>query len=505
MDYEQLQFERNKAIEDMIKELKNGVIGWHDRTSYFVPSNPTSKIFFTGVNRFLLYGICKEKGYKVPYFCTKKQAEENGWMIKDGQEPETLVMIKEYENKKVKKLIDGVERTVLEKVKLPEREIKEFLVYNIDQFDNASVKEHTFPDTFLDKMGELLEIKDIDAADFTDKKEYAHACLRAAVAKVYKNNAGSLKADLTESFICNSLGLDMDSAKEYPVSEWVTEVENNKSEFLKTLSAAENSSKKIVDIYKNNLERAKKEKDLEGVNVQELYENVARDLQKLYVFDNKFFVYEDIMKSLKNEDTRKMLMASLMKKYSKNKYRTHVRDIILIGKVVSSLSMTETMDNQKYVNEIEKEINIIEKSVSVDFGKDFEKHPYNLAVSISNAATGILNMSKEEILDKLKDHDGRTEVMDSIGKVYMDKLQSASKRSDVINELRAIKGVINEIAALENPDLVKNRNSKMNKETVAEHVDEKKTGNYKDFASELKEDGSKKQSDFSRKSRGKKR
>lgn len=76
-------------------------------------------------------------------------------MIKDGQEPETLVMIKEYENKKVKKFIDGVERTVLEKVKLPEREIKEFLVYNIDQFDNASVKEHTFPDTFLDKMGEL--------------------------------------------------------------------------------------------------------------------------------------------------------------------------------------------------------------------------------------------------------------------------------------------------------------------------------------------------------------
>lgn len=32
MDYEQLQFERNKAIEDMIKELKNGVrrIKWAD-------------------------------------------------------------------------------------------------------------------------------------------------------------------------------------------------------------------------------------------------------------------------------------------------------------------------------------------------------------------------------------------------------------------------------------------------------------------------------------------
>ena len=271
------------------------------------------------------------------------------------------------------------------------------------------------------------------------------------------------------------------------------------------LSMAENTSKKVMDIYKNNIDRVQKEKALEGVNVLELYENVARDLQKLYVFNNQYFSQEDILNSLKNEDTRKQVMGSLLKKYSKNKYRTHVRDLLLIGKVVSSLSMTETMDNQKYVNEIEKEINIIEKSVSVDFGKDFEKHPYNLAISISNAATGILNMSKKEIFDKLKDHDGRTEVMDSIGKVYMDKLQSASKRSDVINELRTIKGVINEIAALENPDLVKNKNSKMNKETVAEHVDDKKMGNYKDFASELKEDGSKKQSDFTRKSRGKKR
>lgn len=92
------------------------------------------------------------------------------------------------------------------------------------------------------------------------------------MAKVYKNNAGSLKADLTESFICNSLGFDMDSAKEYPVSEWVTEVENNKSEFLKTLSAAENSSKKIVDIYKNNLERAKKEKALKRL----MYKNCMK-------------------------------------------------------------------------------------------------------------------------------------------------------------------------------------------------------------------------------------
>lgn len=491
MDYEQLQFERNKAIEDMIKELKNGVIGWHDRTSYFVPSNPTSKIFFTGVNRFLLYGICKEKGYKVPYFCTKKQAEENGWMIKDGQEPETLVMIKEYENKKIKKLIDGVERTVLEKVKLPEREIKEFLVYNIDQFDNASVKEHTFPDTFLDKMGELLEVKDIDAADFTDKKEYAHACIRAAVAKVYKNNASSLKADLTESFICNSLGLDMDPAKEYPVSEWVTEVENNKLEFLKTLSAAENSSKKIVDIYKNNLERAKKEKDLEEVNVQELYENVARDLQKLYVFDNKFFVYEDIMKSLKSEDTRRMLMASLMKKYSKNKYRTHVRDLILIGKVVSSLSRTDTVENQRYVDTIKKEINVIEKSVTVDFGKDFENHPYNLAVAISNAAAGVLKMPKEEIFDKLKDKDGRTEIMDSLGKIYIEKLQATSKRSAPAKELNVIKMVINEIATLENPDLVKNKSSEKFKEGYSVVPAGKKNSSYRDFADELRDDGKK--------------
>lgn len=505
MNFDELEFEKNRAIEGIVEELKNGIISWHDRTSHFVSSNPVSNIFYTGVNRFLLYGISKEKGYDIPYFCTQKQAEDNGWSIKDNQQPETLVMIKEYANKKVKKVVDGVEKVVTEKVKLHEREIKEFQVYNISQLDNVDIKEHKFPDDLLDKMGELLEVKDLALDDFTDKKEYALACIHAAVSKIYKDNTNPLKADLTESFICNSLGIDFDARKEYPVTEWAVEIENNKPEFLKMLSMAENTSKKVMDIYKNNIDRVQKEKALEGVNVLELYENVARDLQKLYVFNNQYFDQEDILNSLKNEDTRKQVMGSLLKKYSKNKYRTHVRDLLLIGKVVSSLSMTETMDNQKYVNEIEKEINIIEKSVSIDFGKDFEKHPYNLAVSISNAATGILNMSKEEIFDKLKDHDGRTEVMDSIGKVYMDKLQSASKRSDVINELRAIKGVINEIAALENPDLVKNKNSKMNKETVAEHVDDKKMGNYKDFASELKEDGSKKQSDFTRKSRGKKR
>ena len=477
MNFDELEFEKDRVAESIVEDLKNGIISWHDRTSRFVPSNPASNIFYTGVNRFLLYGISKEKGYDIPYFCTQKQAEEKGWSIKDGQQPETLVMIKEYENKKVKKVVDGVEKVVTEKVKLHEREIKEFQVYNISQLDNVDIKEHKFPDDLLDRMGELLEVNNLVSDDFTDKKEYAFACIHAAVSQIYKdsNNYNSLKADLTESFICNSLGIDFDVRKECPATEWAVEIENNKSEFLNTLSIAENTAKKVMDVYKDNIDRVEREKALEGVNVLELYEDIARDLQKLYVFNNQYFSHEDILNSLQNKDTRKQVMGSLLKKYSKNKYRTHVRDLILIGKVVSSLSMTEPTDNQKYVNEIEKEINIIEKSVSVDFGKDFEKHPYNLAVSISNAATGILNMSKEEIFDKLKDHDGRTEIMDSISKVYMDKLQSVSKQSDEMNDLKAIKCVIKEIAALENPDLVKNK------------------------------DNVKKQSDFVRRNRGKKR
>lgn len=235
-----------------------------------------------------------------------------------------------------------------------------------------------------------------------------------------------------------------------------------------------------------------KRKSLEGVNVQELYENVARDLQKLYVFDNKFFVYEDIMNSLKSEDTRKMLMVSLMKKYSKNKYRTHVRDIILIGKVVSFLSRTDTVENQRYVDTIKKEINVIKKSVTVDFGKDFEKHPYNLAVAISNAAAGVLKMPKEEIFEKLKDKDGRTKIMDSLDKIYMEKLQAASKRSAPAKELNAIKMVINEIAALENPDLVKNKSSEKFKEGYSVVPAGKKNSSYRDFAGELRDDGEKK-------------
>lgn len=99
MNFDELEFEKDRVAESIVEDLKNGIISWHDRTSRFVPFNPASNIFYTGVNRFLFYGISKEKGYDIPYFCTQKQAEEKGWSIKDGQQPETLVMIKEYENK----------------------------------------------------------------------------------------------------------------------------------------------------------------------------------------------------------------------------------------------------------------------------------------------------------------------------------------------------------------------------------------------------------------------
>lgn len=506
MNFDEIEFEKNRTLESVLEDLKRGIISWHDRYSGFIPSNPTSDIFYTGVNRFLLYGISKDKGYDVPYFCTKKQAEDKGWSLKDGQEPETLVMIKEYENKKVIKNVNGVDITVLEKVKLPERVIKEFQVYNVSQFSNADITENKFSDELLDKMGELLEIDNISLDDFNDKKEYAYACIHAAVSNIYKDDSDSLKMDLTESFICNSLGLDIDEERKCPVNEWIEKIENNRSDFLKTLSIAENTSKKIIDVYKNNIERVQKEKSLEGVNIFELYEDVARNLQKIYVFNNKYFAFEDILDTLKNENNRKQLMVSLLKKYSKNKNRTHVRDLILIGKVVSSLSLTENIDNQQYVNEIEKEINIIEKSVSIDFGKNFEKHPYNLAVSISKAAEDILSLSKEEIFDRLKDKNGRTEIMDSLGKAYMDKLQISSKISGNIKEINLIKGVINEIAALDNPDLIKNNNKKEpGVKEPSSNVTDKKPTNYKDFASELKNDDSKKQIPFTRYKRGRKK
>lgn len=125
----------------------------------------------------------------------------------------------------------------------------------------------------------------------------------------------------------------------------------------------------------------------------------------------------------------------------------------------------------------------------------YTTHPneesYNLAVVISNAAAGVLKMPKEEIFDKLKDKDGRTKIMDSLGKIYMEKLQAASKRSAPAKELNAIKMVINEIAALENPDLVKNKSSEKFKEEYSVVPAGKKNSSYRDFAGELRDDGKK--------------
>lgn len=69
-----------------------------------------------------------------------------------------------------------------------------------------------------------------------------------------------------------------------------------------------------------------------------------------------------------------------------------------------------------------------------------------------------------------------------------------------------IKGVINEIAALDNPDLIKNNNKKEpGVKEPSSNVTDKKPTNYKDFASELKNDDSKKQIPFTRYKRGRKK
>lgn len=81
--------------------------------------------------------------------------------------------------------------------------------------------------------------------------------------------------------------------------------------------------------------------------------------------------------------------------------------------------------------------------------------------------------------------------MDSLGKIYMEKLQAASKRSAPAKELNAIKMVINEIAALENPDLVKNKSSEKFKEEYSVVPAGKKNSSYRDFAGELRDDGKK--------------
>lgn len=87
-------------------------------------------------------------------------------------------------------------------------------------------------------------------------------------------------------------------------------------------------------------------------------------MEKFYVLlDQPSMTHDKILSILKNENDRKNMVKELTSLYVNLKNRNNVRDLIFIGRTVSSISKTDK-SKDAYVYTMEKEILYLEKKFS---------------------------------------------------------------------------------------------------------------------------------------------
>lgn len=234
--------------------------------------------------------------------------------------------------------------------------------------------------------------------------------------------------------------------KESKIDEWNNKIQSSSDYIKNSLSSAEFTFRKVMKDYEKN----------------KTFSEVADSMEKYCILLGKPSVSSKEIISMLSDDTeRKTIFDKLISSYSSNKNRDNVRDLIIIGRMVSSIANAERVKD-KDINTIEKEIVYLEKSSYVNFGKDYEKHPYVLANSISNAASKVLNITAEDIFDKLKTKEGCSEIINLLKDNY-------SKKKDSVTELKLIDGIMKDIIALEYPELIKRKNNLRNEQTKSEN------------------------------------
>ena len=406
MNYTDIEKSQIEALKKIKADLKNGIIGWHDRGQALFPFNPVSNVSYTGVNRFLLYNELDASKYEKSYWCTLKQAQKAGWKLKPDEKSVTLARVNNLDDKKA------------------QQDYVTFDVYNVSQFNNVNnnvkLNEPSYSDKQLIEIGSYFKSETISPEKYEDKKEYVRACIHEAVSKVIANTQ-SMRFDMAESFVCNSFGIGT-SNQQVNIDEWNKKIDSVNDYLINSIDSAELAYRKVIGEYNKN----------------KIYDEVAENMEKFYVLlDQPSMTHDKILSILKNENDRKNMVKELTSLYVNLKNRNNVRDLIFIGRTVSSISKTDK-SKDAYVYTMEKEI----------------LYPYVLANSISNAASDILKMKSEDIFDKLKSEDGRSEIINLLKDNYSKQL---SKGVSSVDELKLINGIMKDVIVLEYPNLVKQK------------------------------------------------
>lgn len=128
-----LQEERKKTTDKFIEALeKEGLQFIKKWQSIDAPSNGTTGKKYNGGNAIKLYMNTVEKGYDDSRYLTKKQAEKEGWKVKENEKP---VMCEKWIFSKKEKYINGKGKEEEKEIIFKRPVANYFLLYNASQVE----------------------------------------------------------------------------------------------------------------------------------------------------------------------------------------------------------------------------------------------------------------------------------------------------------------------------------------------------------------------------------
>lgn len=153
--FEKILDERKKLVESLIERINEGYVltpeQWNE---YWVrPQNPTSHVYYKGVNRLRLGFAAVLYDYKDPRWVTFKQAQDRGWQVKKGAKG--VLCEKWIYTKTVKVYNEKTGKKEETEVKLDKPIPNYFIVFNAEQIEGI-------PKLYLPELtkSEVSEITD---------------------------------------------------------------------------------------------------------------------------------------------------------------------------------------------------------------------------------------------------------------------------------------------------------------------------------------------------------
>lgn len=202
-------------------------------------------------------------------------------------------------------------------------------------------------------------------------------------------------------------------------------------------------------------------------------EILALDLFHYYIRnENEVYDYKKLYEDISDGKKIKEHSKRILEDYLSKDNRTLFADVKLIGYFLDAyqdLNRAEKNISQRKAEKIQKEVKAVDEKIQkediiIDYGVDFEKHPWVLAQRISETLSGNIFTNvydkesvQEEVMQKLMTKEGRAALINDLCKSYYDKqegLEIKLRPQETAFEMQLIKNTLASISYIDAPALV---------------------------------------------------